>query len=282
MNVRVARAGSLILGLAVLMMPGSSFARDVFVVRVLTPFGACPATGWRDHLIFYNRTAADQQISPLAASNGYQIPSGQVLLIPAGETRTVVQPINVFGGVTNQWAPPSFGGVLLLVNKLDVPPGVLVESRIEIYGVGGAELPCPSSGSIGSEVVGHFASPVVESLVPPNSPHFHLGSDLGTLTSRTNVGIYNAEETAGAATIEIRAACGDRLLESRQVPVPGNTLVYVQGFRNRFLDGVCSGGGAAYHSRYVVVTMDRAGFSFVATRAENLTPRVTVGSTTAR
>ena len=206
-------------------------------------------------------------------------------MIPPLRSRSVVHQANYSGGVLNAWAPPNMGQPILLVNKLDVPTGVLVESRMEIYGVGGAEEPCPlGPGVVDSlEVVGHFGFPVIERLTPPNSPQYHLGADLGTLTSRTNVGVYNAEGSGATATIEVRAACDDRVLQTRTVTVPGNSLVYAQGFRDTFVETTCFDQlESANYSRYVVVTLDRAGFSFIAARAETLPARVTAGSTTPR
>lgn len=277
---------ALILLFAMLSFGSAASARDVWVVRTLTFMpGPCPATAWRDNLIFYNTTTVDQRVTPLGASNGYQIPQGQDLVVPAQRSRSVVHQANYSGGVLNAWTPAAMGQPILLVNKLDVPTGVLIESRMEIYGIGGAEEPCPLGPGVigGLEVVGHFGFPVIERLAPPNTPLYHLGADLGTLTSRTNVGVYNAEDISATATIEVRAACDDRLLETRTVTVPGNSLVYSQGFRNTFLGTTCFGLPASpNYSRYVLVTLDRAGFSFIAARAETLPARVTVGSTTPR
>jgi hypothetical protein len=109
-------------------------------------------------------------------------------------------------------------------------------------------------------------------------------ADLGTQTSITNVGVYNSEETPASAIIELRSACSNSVLQTRSVSVPANTVVYATGFRNAFLDGGCGSEPSlvADYLRHVIVRMDRAGFSFIATRAESHDPRITVSSTTPR
>lgn len=67
--------------------------------------------------------------------------------------------------------------------------------------------------------------------------------------------------------------------------MPAKTLLYEIGFRSVYDDSSsgfpCAFEGllGAEYGRYVVVRMDRAGFSFTATRAEAYQPRITVGST---
>lgn len=267
----------LILSTAELATGAPALGREVYVVRLLTPPpSACGVSGYRDHLIFHNPTDGDQQVIALGASNGYQIPPEPPLVVPAGRTRSIyVEPFGG-GGTETNWA--SGPGYVLLVNKLDVPEAMIVESRGELYSFGGTEMPC---GAL--ELLGSFALPVVTALRAPGSRQYHFASDLGTLASRTNVGIFNSEPTPGSATIEVRAACSDRVLETRMVDVAANTLVYVQGFQNTLLNGSCfMGPNAGDYSRYVVVTMDRAGFSFVATRSDNLPPRISLSASTPR
>lgn len=271
---------SVALGVGLLLLNGGAMlAAEVWVVRLFalpvrfdSPAGAV-AVGWRDHLFFRNTTTADLTVRGLEASNGYQIPSGEpALVIPAGQTRSLFSL-----AATPLWTPRAFLG--LIVNRLDVPAGILVESRSEAYGCG-ERVPCDLVITTTIDFLGSFGLPVVSSLRSANESHYHLSTDLGTQDSHTNVGIYNGEGASATATVEVRASCDDAVVETRTVSVPAKTIVYEQGFRNVFRS--CAETDVPDYSRYVVVRMNRAGFSFVATRTEAHPPRITVGTTTSR
>jgi hypothetical protein len=271
-------------------LPRHVIAADIWVVRVLTghPDPVAPpgsiSVAWRDHLIFRNTTAHDLTVMGVTASNGYQMPPGENLVVPAGKTRSVFIFPTGTSGLENRWVPLMMPPVML-VNRLSVPPGIIVESRVEPFGCGEL-IPCGfvPPGSIGTDILGSVALPVISTLFTANTPQYHLAADLGTQTSITNVGIYNSEDTPASATIELVAACNESVLQSRSTSVPANTLVYVTGFRSAYLDTGCGPETplAAQYLRHVIVRMDRAGFSFIATRAESHDPRITVSSTTPR
>jgi hypothetical protein len=282
-------------GLLLLCAPVRLIAADIWVVRLHTPRTTFPGpggevvVGWRDHLVFRNTTSADLVVRGLAVSNGHQIPAGgDPLVIPAGRTVSVFAlKFGTDNGVTTRWTPEGIleFSVILLVNRLDVPAGVIVESRGEVYGCG-ERRPCVGGpGAVyPADVLGHFDLPVATRMRAPNEPHYHLATDLGNQAHRTNVGVYNDESIPASAIIELRATCDDRVLESRTVSVPGKTLVYQVGFRSVYVDAGDFPCGfedllGVEYGRYVVVRMDRAGFSFTATRAEAYQPRITVGST---
>jgi len=168
-----------------------------------------------------------------------------------------------------------------MVNKLDVPDGIVVESRGEIYGRG-LDVSC-GPFSTGTEIFGEFQLPVVRALILPNVSHVHLGIELGTVASRANVGIYNGGSASATARVEVRAACDDRLLDSRVVTIPAASVAYATGFESSFLGTTCFGfGTASDYSRYVVVTLDQPGFSFVLTRANVMPPALPVTSSVSR
>jgi len=270
---------ALVVAAAILPAPIPVRAADAYVVRFRTTTGQdCQVVGYRDHLTFHNTTGQDLTVRALGGSNGYQPPSDP-LVVPAGKTRAVTIVPFGLGGLTNQWAPvaPS----VFVVNRLDVPDGLIVESRGEVYGIG-LRVPC-TPFSIGTEIFGEFSLPVVRILAAANVPEFHMASEFGTLDSRTNVGVYNGGTANATAKVEVRAACDDRVLDSRTGTIPAASVVYVTGFEGTFLGTTClGGGGASDYARYVVVTLDQPGFSFVFTRADVMPVGLPVTSSVAR
>jgi len=270
-----------------LALPGSLRSADVYVVRFFTPLNSisseeCLVIGWRDHLLFRNTTTHPVTIRPLGASNGYTPPSGDTLTIPPNRSQSVmISPGGAEVAASNQWTP--IAPYVFVVNHLDVPPGVLVESRTEVYGTGSSSRPLPCSPfGIGTTVFGSTPLPVISALTPAGALQLHLRTDVGTLRSRTNVGIYNGGSVSATAAIEIREACDDQVLDSRVVTVPANTVIQVSGFANDLLTSECAGvaQGAPAYVRYVVVAMDQPGFSFITSIAADLPPKVAITSTT--
>ncbi len=265
-----------------LLAPVESKAADVYVIRfliVLNP-GECPGVSiYRDQLFFRNTTAQDLTVRALGGSNGYQ-PPADPLVVPAGKSRSIsIEPFAGLGGSSNRWTPVA--PYVFMVNRLDAPDGIIAESRGEMLGKG--LITTCSSFDIGTEVFGSFPLPLVRVLTPANVPEFHLDSELGTGASVTNVGVYNGGSAPAMARIDIRAACDDRLLESRAVSVAPATLIYATGFRNTYSGTACaSGQTAANYSRYVVVTMDQPGFSFVLARSEVQPPALPISSSLSR
>lgn len=277
-----------LVGFAVLFaLPTTLQSADVYVVRFVTPLNSisseeCLVVGWRDHLLFRNTTSQPATVRPLGASNGHVPPTSDTLTIPPGRSQSVMISPGAEAAVSNQWTP--IAPYVFVVNHLEIPSGVLVESRTELYGTAdsGGPLPCsPFAG--GTAVLGSVPLPIVSALTPPGVPQFLLRTDLGTLQSRTNVGIYNGGPTTATATIEVREGCDDQVLNSRSVAVPGNSVIQVTGFSNAVLTSQCSGAqGTPLYVRYVVVTMNQPGFSFTTSLASDLPPKTSVNSSAAR
>jgi hypothetical protein len=120
----------------------------------------------------------------------------------------------------------------------------------------------------------------VKELTPPGVPQFHLRTDVGTLTSRTNVGIYNGGSVSATAAVEIWEGCDDQVLDSKFVTIPPNSVVLATGFAtNALLTSRCAGSqGTPLYVRYVKVAMDQPGFSFVTSLANDLPPKIAVTS----
>jgi hypothetical protein len=283
----------LLLGLSFSLLFASTLgADDVYVVRFYTDIlqrstTECFWWGWRDHLVFRNTTYVDLTVRALSASNGYSPPEYQPLVVPARRNMSLL-PIPGGGvgetGGSNNWTPRS--SLFLIVNRLDVPKGVVVESRAEIYS-GRALTPLPCSidfpGSL-PQVFGTLPLPVVTALVPAGKEHVHLATDLGTHRARANVTIYNGGPTSATASVEVRRGCDDVLLDNRSVTVPSTSIVQFFSFkdgRDEIRDG-CPVHRTTEYNQYVTVVMDQPGFSFVTTLARDYDPKVNVSTSATR
>lgn len=275
----------LLLGALVLFPAARVEAADVYVVRFGTDIvysspTECYRVGWRDHLLFRNTTSQDLIVRALSAGNGHTLPNPDLLTVPARRNRSllILRRAGENGG-SNNWAPGAF-----MVNRLDVPAGVLVESRGELYGPETTALPCQAPpGSLPSpEVFGTIPLPVVRTLTPAGVEHVHLATDLGTQRIRVNVGIYNAGAAAATALVEVRRSCDDVLIEARAVMIPTNSVTQALGFNDSPRPTGCTSPATTEFSRYVTVAMDQPGFSFVTTLANDLPPRIAVTASVAR
>lgn len=245
---------------------------DAFVVRFRAQgkTSSCNSVYWRDDLLLYNTNSTPVIVRVLGNSNGaaaITAPSS-VILAPATATS-----LNLF--LKEAWVPPSADPLLWLLH-LDIPPGVVADSRDEFsrfYLCIASPTPPNSLGKV--------SLPIFRELVAPNLPQVHLGTDLGGGDARTNIGIYNGGVVEGTARVEIRRVCDDSVVEKRVVIVAPDTLIQVLGFRQG--DDVCVSSIA--WMRYAVVTVDQPSITFVSTVTERpnpllgLAPSVNLGVT---
>jgi hypothetical protein len=212
------------------------------------------SAGWQAELLFHNGTTVPKTVRLLGATAGTNRPTGQ-LLIPAGRTLST----RTFEG--SQLGGDPFGFVLV-VNKLDIPEGVVVSSRADVYGppAGCGIPPAAMNHSFGS-----LPLPVIRSLVAPNERQIHLATDLGIYPRRTNVIIYNAGSSTATARIELRVGCDDSLISERLVAIGPNSVIQVTGLTDEIPERLCSSPGTTPFTRYVAVTVDQPSFSHATT-----------------
>ena len=248
---------------------------DVYVVRFITSGPLveppCRYLNWNDHLVFHNTTDRDATVRLLGVSNGPRRPEARDLVVPAGRSRSVI-------GTSLDWHPGS--GENPWVNRLDVPVGVLLASRLETrIGVG-----APCGPSLDSRGIGATGLPTFSSLRAPNERQYHLATDIGpdatgyAANARINVGIYNAGASAATATIEVHRGCDERLMDSRVVSIPANTMIQALGLSTRTgIDCPGSPYTAATHNTYVIVRVDQPSFSYAVTLSNEVPLQIPIG-----
>ena len=264
------------LWLILLSFYGASLATgaEVYVLRFRTDVmyfdPPCLLVGWRDELLFRNVTSGDVTVRNLSTTSGAANPPGP-LVIPAGRTVSTLAD----GNISRLGGDPF--GFQLLVNRLDVPDGVVLASRAGLYG---PPATCPSAPPATVHEFGSFPLPVFRSLVPAGQPQVHLATDLGVHRRHSNVIIYNAGATAATARIEVRVGCNDSLLQTILVGIGSGAVTQVGGIRDDPSATTCLGGGLTTDfTRYMVVTVDQPSFSHVLTVSDEFrTPTIGVTS----
>jgi hypothetical protein len=153
----------------------------------------------------------------------------------------------------------------LWVSRLEVPSGIHVEGRLELWN---ADSPPGAPGPFAPYA--KLAMPVIDTLVPAGEEQLHFGTDLGGQRSRANVAIYNAGNVPAAATISMHLVSCPTPLAATEVSVPPNEVVQVS-LRPECCDTTCS----LEWVRFVRVTVDQPGFSFVSVLSNEFLPDAT-------
>jgi hypothetical protein len=255
-------AGAVAVSISILLQP-TIYAAPAHVIR----FGAagrtivCDTYAWHDVLTFYNTTNATATIRVLGISNGSPyLTDPDTIDVPPG---AVVSADNVLRGA---WQPPLDRGGGLWMMHLDVPAGIIIESRDEMF-LGNSCIPI--SLPIPPASLGKVSLPVFREAVPANERQVHLGTDLGSKGARINVGIYNESQMVANAHIEVRRSCDNSIVDSRDVQVPPDTLVQVAGLQPGL--NTCAPFATTFTwLRYTVVTVDQPSMTFVSAVSERL------------
>jgi hypothetical protein len=237
-------------------------AEDVYAVRFVVHSelaGGVLCVTWNDDLIFHNTTGADAAVSLLGLT-GTMPAQPTTLVVPPGKTVSARDNVN--------WSPSPVNPPLWVVH-LDVPEGVIVQSRAEAFSylcIGGlAPSLVPDYGS--------FSLPIGRGLTPAGVKRVFLGADLGAEANHSNIGVFNGGTETANAVIEIRRACGDLLLDSRTVTIAPNALVQVNGLAAGLgqADNGCSPNTPGNWVRYVTVTVDQPSFAYVVVKMDEFT-----------
>ena len=256
-----------------LLLAGPATASDAYIVRFTATKLASPCSlvTWQDGALFFNRSFAPATVRVIGISNGTPnetMPDSFV--VPAGKT------ISLPSALAGVWLPMPFEpSYTLWVMHLDVPAGVTVASHDDLYVTdaclsGHQRLP-----------IGGTPLPVFNALVHAGITQVHLRTDVGSRGSRTNVGVYNAADTAATATLQVRRVCDDVVMDERIVVIPPNSAVQI-GALGRGTDDCASDPQSVRWMRYTTVTVDRPSLSWVSnvteqsTGYEGIAPRIDV------
>jgi hypothetical protein len=236
----------------------SMCAADGYFVRfnALGKSNATYATRWRDDILFFNQNAAPVDVKFVGVSNGTPGPNTPPLTLPPGpNTPPLTLPpgvaisLNANEAVEQAWSP--VGGPSLWVLHLDVPSGVVVESRDEFFAASLVGFPLAFPG-------GKVSMPVFRQLAPANARQVILGTDLMASPTRINVGVYNGGADTAATTIELRRVGDNTLVDIKSVSVAANTIVQVGAFSLPVTDP------AINYQLYTVVTVSQPSLVYVA------------------
>jgi len=239
---------------------------DAYVFRFDTgsTTTACGSFYWYDELIFHNTGSTDATVRLVDVSNGQAV-NPQPLVLPAGKTRSNLSPQPEFP----TWAPDS--QPLVWLAKLDVPDGVILSSRALVVHL--TPCPCGRFQSCAMTYAG-LDLPVARALIPPATPSYFLGADVGGLAletspdSRSNVLIFNGGTLPATAVVEKRSAALETVVSSQTFQIPPDTVIQTT------LPAVIpsTGGQAASFEGYVVVTVDQPSLSVVVNLANDRPP----------
>jgi hypothetical protein len=272
MRTRRTRFSKVLTLVAIVSIAGTrrSPAVEAYVIGFLAEssvaYGSCSLIFWTPDLILHNAGTQDARVRLLGLSNNIQPSLTTEIVVPSHRTRSG---LHLLGQIPGGQLP------FLWVAKLDIPEGIVAQSRVEASPSDCGHTRPPEPPSYGA-----FSLPITRSLTPPNSTKVHLAADLGSQNTYVNVGVYNASVEPAHATVELRQACDDALLDQRTIAIPGNTIVQLGG-----LDGPltsCETGatlGSAW-VRYVNVTVDQPSLSYVISKMNELPnpPRIPYGS----
>jgi hypothetical protein len=198
-------------------------------------------------------------LGQLGVSNGAPQVEPPPLNLPPGH----VVSLNSTVDVAEKWEPRPLPSLYIL--HLDVPAGVVVESRDDFYLLY-ADVP-----ELFPVPLGKVSIPVFRELGPAGMRQIQLGTDLNANSSRVNVSIYNAGSESANATVEVRRTCDDSVTETRSLTIPPNTVVQTNGMQS----GGATCTGVALNSqwtRYTVVTVSQPSAAFVSNVNETVTP----------
>jgi hypothetical protein len=235
------------------------FADDVWVLSGLTGF--CFGLQWQADTLLFNRQATPATVRLVSVSDGPDI-------IPAGQRESVLSPRETIQVAWSGWGPRNDAAVFML--HLDVPQGVEIETLLSIGTGNGTECIGPSIDR--TAIYGTIHMPHFRALVPANQEQVHLGTTLGTIRERNNVGIFNAGETPAIAHVELRRSCDDRLADEKTIHLAPNSTVQVQ--LNNPADDISCEGPVQPWIHYITATVDQPSLTWVSTLANDVEPRV--------
>lgn len=254
----------LVIGVVVsIFASGYTGGAEVYVVNGMATgsIGECRAVIWRSGFLLHNVSETERVVRLTGASHG-AFPGPASATLPS---RTSIG--SAAAGLSRS------EGATLWVTRLDVPPEVAVEGRLELYLENPCTLPPPAEAPFAK-----VPMPVFTRLAAAGEVQNHFGVDLGAQDVRLNVGIYNAGESAATALIEVTLPlCSPAPISTRTALISANDVVQVP------LTDLqpCSFGDPLRPAwaMNVHVTLDQPSLSFVSTLSKDAALTVTTSVT---
>lgn len=231
------------------------FAADAYFLRFAATSSPSGGIRWADDILFYNTNPEAVTVRFVGVSNGTPHADVPDLVLPPHKTVSVA---TLNPSLVELWAP-AFPVPPLWVLHLDVPGGVIAESRDAFYRI----EQIPGVGLASASPRGKVSMPIVRDLAPPNVPQVHLGADLGGPDSRINVTVYNAASAPAVATIEVRRTCDDTVVATRSVTLAANSATQIVGVAAATPSMQCAGTATAPWVYTVTATVDQPSFTLV-------------------
>lgn len=235
-------------------------AADVWVLRGHA--GACGQTAWSTDVLFLNAGTGPETVRLLGVSDGLDTAPTREFDVPPNHLISLMRTAGV------NWAPRSAEATYFV--HLDVPDDVVVQN---VLNVGAGECPlAPATDN--SALFGSIALPAFRSLFPAGRTRYFLGTDLGLIDARTNVGVYNAGAESVVADVRLIRGCDGQVIDRATLALAANA------------SGQVSLGGhpesrcfpqqinVQAWPNYVAVTMSQPSLSYVANVVNGEPPRV--------
>jgi hypothetical protein len=196
-------------------------------------------------VLLYNPNQSAARIRVIEVSNGPLVTTDRELILQTAHSTSIAR-------ANKAWHPDSTAP--LWVTHLDVPAGVIVESRVSI---GQLCTVCGNVPQLG--IFGKLSFPVMRTLQTPLVPKIHLGTDLHAVPARNNVAVYNDAVFTAHAHVDVHQMCDETIIDSRDFDIPAKSVIQINNLST--VTNNCTNSGAEY--TYVAVTVDQPSLSWV-------------------
>jgi hypothetical protein len=254
---------ALIVATFLLLASRPAFAAEVWVLQGGAG-GGCHQLQWTPDTLFLNTDSAPAVVRLLGMSDGPdEVVQRTITIAPMTLT-------SLRGTAAFAWRPSSGASAFYL--HLDVPPDVVVSNVLNV-GLGDCDLGTPQ-GDV-SAAFGSVKLPRFDVLNAADQTRYILGSDLGLVSARTNVGVYNAGGETAVADLQLRRGCDGQVLDRATFTLAPNSSRQIS--LNPRIAGACTARPVQDWVNYVTINVSQPSLSYVANIVNNETPRVSIG-----
>lgn len=226
--------------------------------------GECNQIRWTTDTLFLNRSSAPAVVRLLGLSDGPDDVIQREITLPPNALTSIA------GTAAFAWRPASAASSFFL--HLDVPAEVVTTNVLNV-GKGDCHLGAPEPDA--STLFGTIALPKFTAPTPAGERRDVLGTDLGLLSARTNVGVYNVSSEPAVADVQLLRGCDGQLLDRATFQVAPNSSRQVS-LNARSLPP-CTARRVQEWVNDVAITVSQPSISYVASVINGEVPRVLLG-----